>query len=68
MTNILQNPSLDALEDVFQSCPGDCDVCLKVVTCLRVYASLDRYKRSRKQTVLSRWFRNNIKFLFGVYL
>jgi len=64
----LQKESLEALEAAFQNCPGNCDICLKVATCLRVYASLDRLKRSREQTEFSQWFRNNMKFLFGVYL
>ena len=69
MDNVtLQKENLEALEEEFQSCPGDCDTCLKVATCLRVYASLDKMKRRKDDPTISRWFRNNMNFLFGTYL
>lgn len=68
MINTLPKENLEALEEVFQNCPGDCDTCLKVATCLRVYASLDKLKRKRGQAPVSRWFRNNMNFLFNYSL
>ena len=69
MENVtLQKEKLEALEEVFQNCPGDCETCLKVTTCDRAYATLDRLRKSRGEPIISKWFRNNMNFLFGVYL
>lgn len=68
MTGTLQKENLEALEEVFQNCPGDCDTCLKMATCLRVYASLNKMKRRGGGATISRWFRNNMNFLFNYSL
>ena len=64
----LPKEKIEALEGVFQNCPEDCDTCLKVATCLRVYASLDKMKRRKDEPTISRWFRNNMNFLFNYSL
>ena len=67
MITQLPKERFEALEQAFRDCPGDCDACFKLVTCERTWATLCRLKSSRVANV-SKWFRQNMVFLFGVNL
>jgi len=64
----LPKERFEALEQAFHECPGDCDACSKTVTCERTWATLDRLRSSRGAVVVTKWFRENMVLLFGVYL